>query len=104
MSGLDLTAGIAGILSLSVTLFQGCLRGFVLLSTAHNYGLRADYIRLKLEVEEYRLLAWAEIINLESQTGPKRNLNWKLIEGILEQLLALVTNSDLLKKEYNLVI
>ena len=88
MFGLDLAAGAAGLFGLSVTLFQGCVKGFVLLSTAHNFGSGADLARCKIEIEQYRLFQWAESVNLEG--NPSQNLNWKLIEGVLRQLLVLM--------------
>ena len=102
MFGLDLAAGAAGLFALSVTLFQGCVKGFVLLSTAHNFGSGADLARCKIEIEQYRLFEWAESVNLEG--NPSQNLNWKLIEGVLRQLLVLMTDTQKLRKEYGLVL
>ena len=102
MFGLDLAAGAAGLFGLSVTLFQGCVKGFVLLSTAHNFGSGADLARCKIEIEQYRLFEWAESVNLEG--NPSQNLNWKLIEGVLRQLLVLMTDTQKLRKEYGLIL
>jgi hypothetical protein len=102
MLGLDAAAGAAGLFGLSVTLFQGCVKGFVLLATAQDFGKSADLARCKIEIEQYRLFEWAESIDLVG--NPNRNLNWKLIEGVLRQLFTLMTDVHKLKRDYDLVL
>lgn len=104
MSGFDIAAGAVGFASLGVLLLQGCVQGFILLSTAQNFGQDADLIRCEIEFEQYRLFRWAEKVGLESgsSNGPNRNLNWELINKLLRQLSSLMTETAKFKEEYGL--
>ncbi|KAL9037339.1 MAG: hypothetical protein Q9180_003776, partial [Flavoplaca navasiana] len=98
--GLEYAAGAAGLVSLSLTLFRGCVRGFEIIQQAAHAGSEADNFRCKLEVEQYRLMQWAERIGLEEQ--PDERFNWTLIGDILKQMEALLLNTQTLKKKYRL--
>ncbi|KFY56586.1 hypothetical protein V496_06682 [Pseudogymnoascus sp. VKM F-4515 (FW-2607)] len=102
MSGFEVAAGVVGVVSLSVTVFQGCIQGFVLLSTAQDFGRDADIVRCMIEWEQYRLYEWAEKVGLE--TKPNRKLNWNLVSQYLEQLKAILTDVNKIKKDYELHI
>ncbi|KFZ17361.1 hypothetical protein V501_01763 [Pseudogymnoascus sp. VKM F-4519 (FW-2642)] len=102
MSGFDVAAGVVGVVSLSVTIFQGCIQGFVLLSTAQNFGRDADIVRCMIEWEQYRLCEWAEKVGLE--TKPNRKINWSLVSQHLDQLKAILTDVNKIKKDYELRI
>ncbi|KAI4221423.1 MAG: hypothetical protein L6R36_006924 [Xanthoria steineri] len=88
--GLEYAAGAGGLISLSLTLFRGCIQGFEIIQLAAHAGREADNFRCKLEFEQYRLMQWAERIGLEEQ--PK----------ILKQLEALLLDTQTLKKKYHL--
>ena len=62
--GLDDATAAAGFVSLVVTLFDGCVRGFVLLSALHELGHNAEILRCQVDFEHYRLDAWAETVGL----------------------------------------
>lgn len=94
---LDVGAAAVGFASLGLLAFQGCVKGFLLISTAQNFGQDADMMRCALEFEQYRLFRWAGIVGLETKT-PKRNLNWTIINDILKQL----TSTDAFRTEYGL--
>ena len=100
MSGLEAVASAAGLISLSLTLFKGCIQAFQFAETTANLGGDGDIIRCKLEWEQYRLYQWGERVGLESR--PHRNLNWPLAADILKQLEKLLTDSKDLKGRYNL--
>lgn len=104
MSGFDVAAGAVGFASLGVLLLQGCVQGFILLSTAQNFGQDADLIRCEIEFEQYRLFRWAEKVGLEagSSKSPNCNLNWELINKFLRQLSSLMTETSKFKEEYGL--
>ena len=104
-TGLDVAAGFAGLISLSITAFRGCVKGFQLVSTAQHIGNDADRIRSMLEWEQYRLVQWADRIGLDAE-GKTMNptLNWTLIADFLKQLELLLTDIDTLKIRYNLEI
>ncbi|KAL8774236.1 MAG: hypothetical protein Q9209_000987 [Squamulea sp. 1 TL-2023] len=98
--GLEYAAGAGGLISLSLTLFRGCIQGFEIIQRAAHAGSEADNFRCKLEVEQYRLIQWAEQIGLEDQ--PSERLNWTLVRDILKQLEALLLDTQNLKKRYRL--
>ena len=102
MSGFEAAASAAGLISLSFTLFKGCIQAFGFVETAAQLGTDADIIRCKLELEQYRLYQWAERVGLEDH--PNRRLNWSLVANILQQLEALLTSSKEWKERYHLDI
>lgn len=55
--------------SLSFQVFAGCIRGFVLLSTAQNLGSDASLLRTQLGLEEWHFMQWAEKVDLISKDG-----------------------------------
>ena len=71
--GLEFAASAAGLVSLSVSLFRGCIQAFEFLETALHLGSDADMIRVKLEWERYRLYQWAERIGLENEPNDRLN-------------------------------
>ncbi|KAL8681757.1 MAG: hypothetical protein Q9186_002145 [Xanthomendoza sp. 1 TL-2023] len=98
--GLEYAAGAGGLISLSLTLFRGCIQGFEIVQLAAHAGSEADNFRCKLEVEQYRLMQWAECIGLEEQ--PSERLNWTLVGDVLKQMEALLLDTQMLKKKYRL--
>ncbi|KAK0517514.1 hypothetical protein JMJ35_000669 [Cladonia borealis] len=79
MSGLEAAASAAGVISLSFTLFKGCIQAFGFVETAAQLETDADIIRCRIELEQYRLYQWAE-----------------------QQLEALLTSSKEWKERYHL--
>lgn len=69
--GLEYAAGAGGLISLSLTLFRGCIQGFEIIQLAAHAGREADNFRCKLEFEQYRLMQWAERIGLEEQPSER---------------------------------
>lgn len=57
---------ILAITSLSFQVFGGCVRGFTLLSRAHNLGKDASLLQTMLSLEEYRFVQWAREVGLIS--------------------------------------
>jgi len=56
--GLEAVGAAATLVStfgFSAQVFDGCVKGFVLLSTAHNLGRDADILRSMLDWEQFRL-------------------------------------------------
>lgn len=62
-------AGAVGVVSLSLQLLGGCIKGFVLLSTAHNLGDDASTIACMLELQEIQLTEWARRAGLLAGDG-----------------------------------
>lgn len=57
------------IASLSFQVFGGCVKGFMLLSKAHNLGEEASYLQTLLSLEEYRFIQWAGAVDLLKDSG-----------------------------------
>ena len=100
---MDVASGIAGLISLSFTLFRGCVQGFQLISDARNIGNDADRVRSMLDWEQCRLLQWGQRAGLDSTTTVQdKTMNWSLVTDLLRQLQDLLTNASTLQKRYNL--
>ena len=99
----DAVGGAATFIALGVTVFQGIVKGFVILSTARQLGKDGDLLRSMLEWEHYRLYEWSQQAGL---TGENANqaLNWPLILNILRQLESQLNDTDELTERYGLVI
>jgi hypothetical protein len=97
VAGLALSAA-----SLSFDIFAGCVKGFVLLSTAHNLGKDASYLQTMLDVEEYRFVQWAETVGLTSKDpNIPPSLNQALATNLIVQLQEKLESNNL-KKRYKL--
>ena len=100
-SGMEGVASIAGLISLGITVFQGCVQGFIILSTARQIGKDSDFLRCMIEWEHYRLFEWAQQVGIiDKETN--RNLDWSLICDLLQQLQSKLTDTEQLKKRYGL--
>jgi len=96
-------AGVVGVVSLSVQLLGGCIKGFILLSTAHNLGNDVSTIVCLLELQEIQLTEWARRAGLLTGDGVlDRRLNAHAVEQTLLQLQNLLLDTDQLKKRYGL--
>lgn len=100
---MDVAASIAGLISLSVTLFRGCVQGFELVSAARHIGDDADRIHSMLDWEQCRLLQWGERVGLDGLEGHNRTLNWGLITDFLRQLQSLLSDAQVLRDRYGLI-
>jgi hypothetical protein len=95
--------GAIGVVSLSLQLLGGCIKGFVLLSTARNLGNDASTIVCMLELQEIQLTEWARRAGLLTGNGVlDRRLNARAVEETLLQLQNLLLDTEQLKKRYGL--
>ena len=101
-TGLDVAAGISGVISISFTLFRGCIYAFDLVSSAQNIGSEGDKVHCMLEWEQYRFIQWAERAGLQGSAEADKRLNWAMIAHILKQLDSLLTDANQLRERYNL--
>ena len=101
---IDAAAGVAGLISLGVTAFQGCVQGFIILSTAHHLGKDADDLRSRIEWEHYRLFEWSRHAGLEGEGYANPALNWAGILDILCQLQVQLNDTTELKTRYGLCL
>ncbi|CAD6593988.1 MAG: hypothetical protein ASARMPREDX12_007892 [Alectoria sarmentosa] len=95
---------LVSIIGFSFQIFDGCVKGFVLLSTAGNLGRDADIFRSMLDWEQFRLEQWAEKINLQDPSKADMLMDWKLVADTLQHLENLTNDTRLLKEKYNLVL
>jgi Prion-inhibition and propagation len=72
------------IVSLSFYVFGGCVKGFIVLSEAHNLGQDASFLRTMLNLEEYRFTQWAKTVGL---TGPDATLKPRLNQTSAAELM-----------------
>ena len=97
-------AGLAiSVVSLTFELFAGCIKGFVLLSTAHNLGKDSSTLICMLDLQELRLTEWAKCAGLLSEEGRlDRRLNETAINAALTELRNLLLDTEKLKTRYKL--
>ena len=102
MAGIGEAASIISFVSLSVKLFDGCVKGFVLLSAAHELGNRGDTLRCQLEWEHYHLNEWATTVGLFREP-PELNVPYPpVVQKTLSNLEQLLTDATKLNQDYGL--
>lgn len=90
------------VISLSFEVFAGCIKGFVIVSNAHNLGKDASYLRTMLNLEEYRFTQWAAKVNLLQPSGTiVPRLNQALASNLMGQLNSLL-QADKISERYKL--
>ena len=106
-TGLEVVGAASTLISIigfSAQVFDGCVKGLVLLSTAQNLGRDADILRSMLEWEQFRLEQWGEKAGLQDPATADILMDWKLINDTLQHLKNLTNDTEALKKKYNLVL
>ncbi|KAL2042838.1 hypothetical protein N7G274_004598 [Stereocaulon virgatum] len=89
--------------SVSFQLFAGCIKGFVLLSTAHNLGKDSSALICQLNLQEIQLTEWARCAGLLAGDGSlDRRLNEKIVHATLKELQDLLLDTEKLKVRYKL--
>ena len=102
MAGIGEAASIISFVSLSVKLFDGCVKGFILLSAAQELGNRGDTLRCQLEWEHYHLNDWATTVGL-FRDPPELNVPYPpVVQRTLSNLEQLLTNATKLNQYYGL--
>lgn len=90
------------VVSLTFQAFAGCVKGFVLLSTAHNLGKDATLLRTLLNLEEYHFTQWARKVGL---TEPGSSLNPRLNHGLAAEMmrqLEILLGTDKIRERYKM--
>ncbi|EXJ66367.1 uncharacterized protein A1O5_10519 [Cladophialophora psammophila CBS 110553] len=100
----EFASSIAGFVSLSVQLFDGCVKGFILLSAAQGFGRRAEIFGCQLEWQHYHLHRWATLAGLFKEPPELNTPNLVLIEKTLRTLEQVLTDADTLQNDYGLKI
>ena len=104
MTPFDAAAGVTSLISLGITAFQGCVQGFIILSTAHHLGKDADDLRSRIEWEHYRLFQWSQHAGVDGEGSVKSALDWAQILDILRQLEVQLNDTTELKTRYGLCL
>ena len=104
MAGIGEAASIASFISLSFQLFDGCIKGFVLLSAAQELGSRGDMLACELEWEHFHLQNWAKTAGLFNNPPELNISNPALVQNTLGNLEQLLNNAAKLKEHYGLDI
>ena len=95
---------VAAGLSLTIQAFDGCIKGFVLLSAAQNFGRDAEVLVCQLDWEHYCLSRWARLVGLFG-TPPKLDVTLpSLVHQTLRTLEQLLTDTQKLRVDYGLDI
>ncbi|OTB05468.1 hypothetical protein M426DRAFT_260631 [Hypoxylon sp. CI-4A] len=102
---MDLAAASVGFASLAFQLFNRCVEGIALFNTAQHIGEDGGLFRAGQEFGKYRLITWASKAGLlEDGIEQSSRVSWQLATMFLEQLSALVTSADKLRKRLKLEI
>lgn len=104
MAGIGEVGSIASFVSLGFQLFDGCIKGFVLLSAAQELGSRGDVLACQLEWEHYCLHGWARTVGLFNNPPELNVSNPALVQNTLANLKQLLTDATKLKEHYGLDI
>ncbi|KAI4164059.1 MAG: hypothetical protein LQ342_002294 [Letrouitia transgressa] len=92
-----------GVASLAFQAFAGCIKGFVLLSAAHNFDQNSSTLLCLLNLQELQLTEWARRAGL-LKDPPKLDtrLNELMVRAVLQQLQALLSDTDKLQSRYKM--
>ena len=103
MSGVDVAAGVTGLIVFSLKSLKTCLAGMDLISQARDFATYADRHRAQLEWQKHLLEEWHErVLPAENDVlSPQRNLNWTRIKDLLGQLELLLTDVEKLEDIYS---
>ena len=106
MSGLEIVAGVTGLIAFSLKSLKACVAGMDLISQARDFAIYADRYRAQLDWQKHLLEEWHErVLPAENDIlSPQRNLNWTLIKDILGQLEILLTDVEKLEDIYKFQI
>jgi hypothetical protein len=103
-------ADVAGLVISVATAWKTCVQIFEIVDTSRKYGWDYEVLRIKLEVERVRLLAWGEAMGLaglnNSQIIPDPRLRSREIQSMVMRVLGCIQNifenSEALQNKYGL--
>ena len=103
MSGIDVAAGVTGLIVFSLKSLRQCVVAMELISRARNFATYADRYRAQLDLQKHLLEEWHErVLPAENDVlSPQRRLNWTRIKDILGQLEILLTDVEKLENTYH---
>ncbi|CAL5872456.1 uncharacterized protein PFLUO_LOCUS6720 [Penicillium psychrofluorescens] len=94
MDPISLAGFGVGAISLTFQLFAGCVKAYNLLSDANGMPPQFHYLRVRLKIEQHRLLNWAEVANLTEKNDSlcaTLRLNEALVQEVLSEQEAIIT-------------
>ena len=56
--------------SLAFQIFSGCIKGYQLLIEANALPKTHEYLRVSLQLQQYRILTWAMVTDVPEREGP----------------------------------
>ncbi|KAL2801531.1 prion-inhibition and propagation-domain-containing protein [Aspergillus granulosus] len=86
MDPISLGSFCIGAFSLTFQLFSACVKAYNLLSDANGMPAQFHYLRVRLKIEQHRLLNWADVANLTEQKEFLCGIP-KLSEGLVQEVL-----------------
>src|SRR3569833_360893 len=101
-------AGVAlSAVSLAFQIFSGCIKGYELLIEAQGLPKKYEYLKIRLQLEESRLLDWAVVVKLsdtdDAITGPWQIGQATAMEA-LKQMETLLLDLGKLSSKFNLTL
>jgi hypothetical protein len=107
---LSLTMDVAGLVLGVVSVWSTCVEVFELVDSGKKYGLDYELLRVKLEVERIRLLAWGEAVGLsEVENGrpsPDARFNQENVRNTVLRVLGCIQHmfehTEKLQENYGL--
>ncbi|KAF2115727.1 prion-inhibition and propagation-domain-containing protein [Lophiotrema nucula] len=93
---------LLSVVSLTFQVFSGCVKGYQLITDAKNMPSDCQYLRVRLKTEQYRLLDWAEIVQLDEQDEKLliSNSSKGLLLDVLDQQRRLLHQFGRLDEKY----
>ena len=101
---------VTGLIITVVTAWETCVQVFEIIDSGKKYGMDYEILRVKLEVERIRLLAWGEAVGLsgveQGKPSPDARLNREDVRVVVLRLLGCIQHvfehSDQLQDIYGL--
>ena len=85
---------VTGLIITVVTAWETCVQVFEIIDSGKKYGMDYEILRVKLEVERIRLLAWGEAVGLsgveQGKPSPDARLNREDVRVVVLRLLGCI--------------
>ncbi|KAF2190936.1 hypothetical protein K469DRAFT_359701 [Zopfia rhizophila CBS 207.26] len=90
------------VVSLTFQVFSGCIQGYQLIADAQHMPSDCQYLRVRLKTEQYRLLDWAHVVQLDEQDDNLliSNSSKGLLLDVLDQQRKLLAQFGRLDDKY----
>ena len=105
MDPLSVSGVTISVVSLTFQIFSGCVVGYQLFLEAKGMPKRYQYLRLRLRMEQLKLVDWAETAQISERDetmGVCIRSNRHVINDILHQIETLIVDASCLSTRYGL--